>query len=50
LNIAVEQTEEARRSALEADQLLVQQRFVEAYRSYSTAYQKLIPQVERVAR
>jgi len=50
LNIAVEQTEEARKSALEADQLFVQQRFVEAYRTYSTAYQRLIPQVERVAR
>jgi hypothetical protein len=50
LNIAVDQTEQARKSALEADQLFVQQRFVEAYRTYATAYQKLIPQVERVAR
>ncbi len=50
LNIAVEQTEQARKGALEADQLFVQQRFVEAYRKFAAAYQKLIPPVEPVAR
>ena len=50
LAIAVEQTEQARIFALEADQLFVQQRFVEAYRKFATAYQKLIPPVERVTR
>lgn len=42
LNIALEQTEQARLIAREADQLLTQQRFVEAYRKFAAAYQRLV--------
>jgi len=42
LSIALEQTEQARLIAREADQLLTQQKFVEAYRKFAASYQKLV--------
>lgn len=49
LNIAIELTEQARLIAREADQLLTQQKFVEAYRRFAAAYQRLVaPPVQSV--
>lgn len=43
LNIARDETAQARLFAQEADQLLSAKKYVEAYRQYSLAYQKLVP-------
>jgi hypothetical protein len=43
LQIAKDRTEQARQLASQADQLLNQKKYVEAYRQYSLAYQTLVP-------
>lgn len=43
LNIAKAETEEAKVIAQQADDLLAKKKYVEAFRQYSAAYQKLVP-------
>jgi hypothetical protein len=43
LNIAKAETEDAKVIAQQADELLAKKKYVEAYRQYSAAYQRLVP-------
>jgi hypothetical protein len=43
LNIAKDETEQAKVAAQQADQLLAKRKYLEAYRLYCVAYQKLVP-------